>query len=71
MKIGSDVHSDHDNSVDVDNDDDIGFNDTDLDNEHGDLNGRPRKIRRWAKARIYKNKFCLVGLSVDVWVKKK
>lgn len=46
MKL--DVNSDHDNSVDViDNDDDLGYGpDGDLDNEHGDMNGRPRKIRR-------------------------
>uniref|UniRef100_A0A336M4L5 CSON012079 protein n=1 Tax=Culicoides sonorensis TaxID=179676 RepID=A0A336M4L5_CULSO len=46
MKL--DVNSDHDNSVDVmDHDDDMGYGpDGDLDNEHGDMNGRPRKIRR-------------------------
>lgn len=48
MKTLDSVNSDHDNSVDVmDNDDDLGYGpDGDLDNEHGDLNGRPRKIRR-------------------------
>ncbi|XP_063697958.1 paired box protein Pax-6-like [Culicoides brevitarsis] len=46
MKL--DVNSDHDNSVDVmDNDDDLGYGaDGDMDGDHGDLNGRPRKIRR-------------------------
>lgn len=44
---GGDSHSDHDNSVDVDNDDDLGYGpDGDLDLDHGDMSGRPRKIRR-------------------------
>ena len=43
----SDAHSDQDNSVDVDNEDDLGYGpDGDLDLDHGDMNGRPRKIRR-------------------------